>query len=186
MERQNVRTIRLRIGLVLGVEGGLLARMLTPFEFGAGGPFGDGRQFMSWITRDDLVRLIVHAVAHRELFGAVNATAPGAVTNGEFSKTLGRVLRRPVVMRIPAEPLRLALGRFAEELLLGGQNVKPDKAQATGFVFDNPTLESALRRLTGMQMFKTEKTGILSSRIAASDAKSGQPKNSSAIIVQIN
>ncbi len=151
MERQNIRTIRLRIGLVLGVEGGLLARMLTPFEFGLGGPFGDGRQIMSWIARDDLVRLIVHVMKTPALAGAVNATAPGAVSNETFSRALAAALGRPALFRIPAFPISLLLGRFADELLLGGQNVKPDKAQATGFEFEEPDLAAALRRMVGAQ-----------------------------------
>ncbi len=149
MEIQGVRTVRLRIGLVLGVEGGLLARMLTPFEFGLGGPFGNGKQMMSWITRDDLVRLIVHIMKTPALYGAVNAAAPGAVTNRIFTKNLAAALHRPAIFSVPAAPLRLLLGRFADELLLGGQNVKPDKAQAAGFEFAEPTLERALRRLVG-------------------------------------
>ena len=149
MERQNVRTIRLRIGLVLDPAGGLLARMLTPFEFGLGGPFGNGKQMMSWITRDDLVRLIAHIIAEPRLAGAVNATAPGAVTNEIFTQALSGALNRPAIFRIPAKPLSAALGQFADELFLGGQNVKPDKAQAAGFVFDDPMLDPALRRMLG-------------------------------------
>ncbi len=149
MEIHGVRTVRLRIGLVLDPDGGLLARMLTPFEFGLGGPFGDGRQMMSWITRDDLVRLIAHIIATPGLAGAVNAVAPGAVTNETFTHELARALDRPAVFRVPAAPLRFALGQFADELLLGGQNVKPDKAQAAGFVFADPTLAPALGRMLG-------------------------------------
>ncbi len=149
MERQNIRTIRLRIGLVLDPAGGLLARMLTPFEFGLGGPFGSGKQMMSWITRDDLVWLIAHIIADPRLAGAVNATAPGAVTNELFTKALSVALGRPAIFRIPAKPLSAALGQFADELLLGGQNVKPDKAQAAGFVFAEPILDPALRRMLG-------------------------------------
>ena len=97
-----MRVVRLRIGLVLGTEGGMLARLLTPFEFGLGGPIGSGQQWMSWIARDDLVRLIVHIIATPKLTGAVNATAPAPVTNAEFSAALGRALHRPAVMRLPA------------------------------------------------------------------------------------
>lgn len=149
MEIQGVRTVRLRIGLVLDPAGGLLGRMLTPFEFGLGGPFGEGRQIMSWITRDDLVGLTAHIIATPILAGAVNAAAPGAVSNENFTKTLAVALGRPALFRIPAAPLRLALGQFADELFLGGQNVKPDKAQAAGFVFADPALEPALRRMLG-------------------------------------
>ena len=144
-----VRVIRLRIGLVLGASGGLLSKMLTPFEFGLGGAFGDGRQFMSWITRDDLIRLIVYALRNETLTGPVNATAPGAVTNREFTKTLARLLNRPSVASIPAWVLSGALGDFGRELLLGGQNVAPQKALAAGFEFADPVLEPALRTIVG-------------------------------------
>jgi hypothetical protein len=144
-----VRVVRLRIGLVLDPAGGLLARMLLPFEFGLGAPFGHGRQMMSWITRDDLVRLIVYAVRNPTLSGAVNATAPQAVSNNVFSKALAAALGRPMLFRIPAAPLRLALGQFAEELLLGGQNVKPAKALAAGFVFADSDLGTALGAMVG-------------------------------------
>lgn len=144
-----VRVVRLRIGLVLDPAGGLLARMLLPFEFGMGAPFGDGRQMMSWISRDDLVRLIVYAVRNPALTGAVNAAAPNAVSNKVFSKALAKALRRPMLFRIPAAPLRLVLGAFAEELLLGGQNVKPAKALAAGFVFADADLDTALGAMLG-------------------------------------
>ena len=146
-----VRLVLLRTGLVLGRDGGMLARMLTPFEFGLGGPFGTGRQMMSWIHRDDLVRLIVRAIADHGFSGPVNATAPAPVDNRSFARALGRALRRPAVMAVPALPLRLALGRFAEELLLGGQNVVPARALAAGFAFTYPTLEDALTEIVGDQ-----------------------------------
>ena len=88
-QRLGVRVVRLRIGLVLGIEGGMLGRLLIPFEFGLGGPIGSGRQWMSWIERDDLVRLIAHIIATPSLTGPVNATAPAPVTNAEFARALG-------------------------------------------------------------------------------------------------
>jgi len=148
-ERYGLRVVRLRIGLVLGAEGGFLARLLTPFEFGLGGPIGDGRQQMSWIHRDDLVRLIVHAIATPTLSGAVNATAPKPVANQEFAEGLGRALGRPALIPLPAAPLRLTLGAFAEELLLGGQRVLPRAALASGFTFRYPRLEEALAEIVG-------------------------------------
>jgi uncharacterized protein len=144
-----VRVVRLRIGLVLDPAGGLLARMLLPFEFGLGAPFGHGRQMMSWITRDDLVRLIVYAVRNPTLSGAVNATAPQAVSNNVFSKALAGALGRPMLLRIPAPLLRVILAEFADELLLGGQNVKPAKALAAGFVFADADLGAALGAMVG-------------------------------------
>ena len=91
----------LRIGLVIGTDGGFITRMLTPFEFGLGGPLGSGRQWMSWIERDDLIRLIAHVIAKPELAGPINATAPIPVTNTKFTEELGRRLHRPAVFRIP-------------------------------------------------------------------------------------
>ncbi len=145
----DVRLVLLRTGLVLGRDGGMLARMLASFEFGLGGPFGTGWQTMSWIHRDDLVRLIVRAIADRGLEGPVNATAPAPVSNRSFAHALGRALRRPALIPVPAAPLRLALGRFAEELLLGGQKVLPARALAAGFRFDYPELDAALAEITG-------------------------------------
>jgi uncharacterized protein (TIGR01777 family) len=144
-----VRVVCLRTGLVLAAEGGLLSRLLTPFEFGLGGRFGDGRHWMSWIHRDDLVRLIVHAIASPGLVGPVNGTAPGAVTNEAFVTALGRVLGRPAIVLVPGWPLRLVLGAFAEELLLGGQRVVPLAALGSGFRFVYPDIDGALAEITG-------------------------------------
>jgi uncharacterized protein (TIGR01777 family) len=138
-----VRVVCLRIGLVVGIEGGFLTRMLTPFEFGLGGPMGSGKQWMSWIERDDLVRLIAHALAKRDLSGPINATAPIPVTNMKFTEELGRRLRRPALFRIPAGLLHHVAGDLADELLLGGQRVIPNKALSSGFVFRHETLRSA-------------------------------------------
>jgi uncharacterized protein (TIGR01777 family) len=137
------RVVRLRIGLVLGVEGGLLARLLTPFEFGLGGPIGNGRQWMSWIERDDLVRLVAHIIATPSLTGAINATAPRPVRNAAFARELGRSLRRPAFLRMPASLLHLLLGDFADEMLIGGQRVLPDKVQSSGFRFRHEELREA-------------------------------------------
>lgn len=140
-EEFGVRVIYLRIGLVLGT--GFITRMLTPFEFGLGGPLGTGRQWMSWIERDDLIRLIAYVVATPDLAGPINATAPIPVTNAKFTDELARRLHRPAVFRIPGGLLRRIGGGFAEELLLGGQRVLPNKALSRGFVFRHETLRSA-------------------------------------------
>lgn len=144
-----VRVVCLRIGLVLGIDGGMLSRLLTPFEFGLGGPIGPGRQWMSWIARDDLIRLIAHAIAEPSLSGAVNATAPAPVRNREFAHALGAALRRPALLPVPGWPLRAIGGDFARELLLGGQRVLPDRVLATGFRFRYPDLRSALAAILG-------------------------------------
>src|SRR5436190_2619075 len=138
-----VRVVNLRIGLVLGTEGGFVTRLLTPFEFGLGGPIGSGKQWMSWIERDDLVRLIAYVIAKGDIEGPVNGTAPIPVTNTRFTEELGRRLRRPALFRIPAALLRKVGGDFAEELLLGGQRVLPNKALSSGFVFRHETVRSA-------------------------------------------
>jgi uncharacterized protein len=148
-ERFGVRVVRLRIGLVLGTEGGMLAKLLNPFEFGLGGRIGSGQQWWSWIERDDLVRLIAHAIATPSLTGPVNATAPEPVRNAAFARELGRVLHRPALLALPAAPLRLAAGDLAEELLLGGQRVIPEKALKSGFVFRYPSLAAAFAAILG-------------------------------------
>ncbi len=148
-EDLGVRVVRLRIGIVLAIDGGALSRMLTPFEFGLGGPFGAGRHWMSWIHLDDLVRLIAHAIATPGLAGPVNGTAPEPVRNAAFAAALGRALGRPAVLPAPAAPLRWILGAFADELLLKGQRVVPAAATASGFWFDHPTLDEALAQIAG-------------------------------------
>lgn len=144
-EALGVRTVRLRIGLVLAAGGGLLGRMILPFKLGLGGPFGRGRHWMSWIHRDDLVRLICHCIASPALSGAVNGTAPVPVTNRDFTRALGRALNRPAILPVLALPLQWALGDFAKELLLSGQRVLPRAAQASGFAFRYPQLSDALK-----------------------------------------
>lgn len=144
-----VRVVHLRIGLVLGTQGGMLAQMLTPFEFGLGGPLGAGRQWMSWIERDDLIRLIAHAIAKHDISGPLNATAPTPVTNTDFTKALGTALQRPAVLRAPAFALEAIAGDLARELLLGGQRVLPAAALDSGFRFHHTTIDTALNEILG-------------------------------------
>lgn len=141
------RVALVRTGIVLDARQGALAKMLAPFRLFAGGPFGSGRQYMSWIHRDDWVALVTWLVETPGLAGPFNATAPAPVTNREFAKTLGRVLRRPAFVRAPGFALKLALGEMAGPLLLGSQRVVPARAQQAGFVFRFPDLEPALRDL---------------------------------------
>ncbi len=148
-EALGVRVVTLRIGLVLGADGGMLSRLLTPFEFGLGGPMGSGRQWMSWITLDDCVRLILHAVADARLAGPLNAVAPEPVANRDLSRALGRALNRPALLAAPAAPLRLVFGDFAEEPLLGGQRITPARALATGFRFRHSRIDPALAEIVG-------------------------------------
>lgn len=140
-----IRTVCLRIGLVLGPGGGALGRMRLPFAAGLGARLGDGRQFQSWISLDDLVGAIHHALFTPALDGPVNAVTPEPVSNTEFTRTLGRVLRRPTPFAVPAWVVRLALGAMGEELFLASARVLPAKLERTGFPFLHPGLEEALR-----------------------------------------
>src|SRR5579875_2356372 len=143
-----VRVVRLRIGVVLAPDGGALARLLLPFRAGLGGPLGSGRQWMSWVHRDDVVGLVLAALGSDAWHGAINATAPAPVTNRDFARTLGRVLGRPAVLPVPAIALRLALGEMAS-MLLTGQRVLPKVAEARGYAFRHPALAAALASCVG-------------------------------------
>ncbi|MCW5893898.1 MAG: TIGR01777 family oxidoreductase [bacterium] len=142
-ESLGVRVVRVRLGVVLAAGGGALGAMLPPFRFGLGGPLGGGRQWTSWIHRDDVVALVLAALGDATWCGAVNATAPHPVTNATFARALGRVLRRPAVLPVPAFVLRLLVGEMAT-MLLTGQRVLPAVATAHGFVFRFPDLDAAL------------------------------------------
>lgn len=147
-EGLDVRTCRVRTGIVLGADGGALAKMLPPFRLGAGGPMGDGRQWMSWIHRDDLIGMIQWLLERDQAGGAYNGTAPTPVTNRDFAQSLGRALRRPAVLPTPAFVLKAAFGDMAQ-LLLTGQRVLPAHALAEGFTFRFPALDTALDDLVG-------------------------------------
>jgi uncharacterized protein (TIGR01777 family) len=144
-----IRVVNLRFGVILSADGGALPSLLTPFRLGIGGKLGFGRQFMPWITVDDAVGAIMHALTMDTLGGPVNAVAPQAVTNHEFTKTLGRVLGRPTLLPMPAFAARLAFGQMADELLLASLRVEPEKLLASGYRFRFPELEGALRHLLG-------------------------------------
>jgi uncharacterized protein (TIGR01777 family) len=143
------RVVNLRFGIVLSREGGALAQMLTPFRLGVGGPLGSGRQYMSWIALDDVVGVVQHALRSTDLSGPVNTSAPEPVTNKDFARTLGRVLRRPALLPVPPLVLRLMFGEFADEGLLWGQRAVPAKLAASGHSFRFPELEGALRHVLG-------------------------------------
>jgi uncharacterized protein len=141
-----IRVARIRGGIVLGREGGVLSRLLLPFRLGLGGRIASGRQYMSWISIDDEVRAILHALTHDHVAGPVNLTGPAPVTNDEFTKTLGRVVHRPTVIPTPLFPLRARYGcELVQHLLVEGQRVLPKRLEATGYAFEHPTLEDALR-----------------------------------------
>jgi uncharacterized protein (TIGR01777 family) len=140
-----VRVVTVRIGVVLG-HGGALAKMLPPFELGIGGPFGSGAMFMSWIHVQDLVELILFAIRTPSVSGPVNAVAPGACTNKQFSKALGHALHRPAFLPLPRLAVRLAFGEVSQ-VMLASQHVKPERALAAGFEFKFPSIDGALRDL---------------------------------------
>jgi uncharacterized protein len=143
-EALGLRVVRLRLGIVLGPDGGALARMLPPFRAFIGGPIGSGSQWMSWIHRDDVTGIVVDALADDRYRGAVNATAPQPVTNRDFATALGRTLARPSAIRTPAFALRLALGEMAD-MLVTGQRVLPRVADRLGYHWRYPELGAALR-----------------------------------------
>ncbi len=142
-----IRVAHMRIGVVLGREGGALAKMLTPFKLGVGGVLGDGKQYMSWISLTDVSRAIVHAIKTESLSGPVNTVAPEAVTNRTFTKTLGSVLKRPTIFPMPAFAAKLAFGEMAEALLLSSTRATPNRLESSGFDFEHATLETALRSI---------------------------------------
>ena len=142
-----IRVVQLRVGLVLTPEGGVLGKMLPLFKLGLGGVLGSGQQYMSWITRNDLVRAFRFVLSNESLNGAVNGVAPGAVTNREFTKTLGAAIHRPTVLPAPAFGLRLAMGEMADQMILAGANVQPTRLLEAGFCFDHADLAGALQNL---------------------------------------
>jgi hypothetical protein len=147
--RNGIRVVNLRIGFVLSKAGGGLATMLLPFKLGIGGRVGSGRQYMSWIAIDDVVGAISHAILSDEVDGPVNAVAPNPVTNREFTKTLGRVLWRPTIFPLPVSAAHRMFGEMADNLLLASTRVEPARLLATGYEFQFPQLEDALRHVLG-------------------------------------
>lgn len=145
--RRGIRVVHLRFGVVLSPRGGALAMMLPPFRMGLGGRLGSGRQFMSWAAIGDVVGAIEHLLSKENIRGPVNVVAPHPVTNAEFTKTLGKVLGRPVLFPIPAWAARLAFGELADEALLASARVEPARLLNSGYSFQYPDLEGALRHL---------------------------------------
>jgi uncharacterized protein (TIGR01777 family) len=140
-----IRVVLLRFGLVLSGRGGALPRMLPAFRMGLGGPIGNGRQYMSWITLTDAVRAIQFALDHEKLSGPVNVVAPQAVTNREFVRTLSNVLSRPAFLPVPAFIVKGLLGEMGQEVLLNSARVTPAKLTEAGFQYEHPVIENALQ-----------------------------------------
>ncbi len=139
-----IRVVHLRFGVVLSPDGGALAQMLPVFRAGLGGRLGSGRQWISWVALPDAIRAIEFALETVGLARAVNVVAPNPVTNLEFTRSLGRALHRPTLLRVPAFALRLALGEMAEATILQSERVLPARLSALGFEFEYPELDAAL------------------------------------------
>lgn len=143
--RAGVRTVHVRVGIVLSAAGGALGKMLTPFKLGAGGPIGSGKQGFSWISLDDLIGALAFCVRNPDVAGAINAVAPGALPQRGFASVLGRVLGRPSFAPLPAPIVRLLFGDMGQRLLLEGVYVRPTALLSHGFRFEHASLEQALR-----------------------------------------
>ena len=143
-EALGMRVARLRFGVILAKRGGALPQMMLPFRLGAGGRIGSGRQWMSWLTLDDAVAIIRFALENEAARGVLNAVAPQAVRNAEFTRALAKALHRPAIFPAPAFALRLALGEMADALLLSSQRAVPQKLQQMGYRFVHPELAGAL------------------------------------------
>jgi hypothetical protein len=142
-----IRLVNMRLGIVLTPDGGALSRMLPLFRLGLGGRMGSGRQYWSWIAIDDVLSAIYHSLVSDYLRGPVNFTAPGPVTNSEFTKALGDALARPAIFRVPAFALRVLLGEMADEMMLSSTRAVPSRLLGSGFKFRYPDIKSALKHL---------------------------------------
>lgn len=151
--RDALRVVHARIGVVLAREGGALPKMLPPFKLGIGGVLGSGRHFIPWLHIGDIVGMLKHAATSDTARGPINLVAPDIVTNRTFTKTLGRVIKRPTIFPVPAFVLRLMFGEMAT-VILASQRVIPKAAQDQGYTYRFPTLEGALRDLTGKPVSK--------------------------------
>jgi hypothetical protein len=147
LDETEVRVVKLRFGIVLSQKGGALAKMLPLFRKGLGGRLGNGKQYMSWITIDDVARIILHCIANETITGAVNVTAPTPVTNREFTEVLASVLNRPAFFHTPAFMLRALFGEMANELLLSSTRVIPAKLIDSGYTFKHETVREGLSDL---------------------------------------
>ena len=145
--QKGIRVVNLRFGIVMSPRGGALQMMLPPFRMGVGGALGSGEQIMSWIALNDAVGAIHHVLITESLKGPVNLVAPNPVTNRVFTKTLGTVLKRPTFLPIPKFAVGLLFGEMGQDLLLGSARVEPKRLKSTGYRFQYPDLDGALREL---------------------------------------
>lgn len=148
-EQAGIRTVLLRLAMVVSARGGALEKMLLPFKLGLGGRIGRGRQYWSWVSLDDVVGVILLALQNDSVRGPWNVSAPQTPTNAEFTRALARALRRPSVLPVPAFILKVLLGEMAESLMLGSLRVEPRRLLELGYRFRHPELELALREMVG-------------------------------------
>ncbi len=146
-EEMGIRVVNMRFGIVLSQKGGALGKMLPVFRLGLGGRLGSGKQMMSWIALDEVPLAMEHVINTPGLSGPVNFVAPKAVSNAEFTRVLGKVLRRPTVLPVPALAINILFGRMGKELLLSGANVLPKRLNESGYTFRYPDLETALAKM---------------------------------------
>jgi uncharacterized protein (TIGR01777 family) len=139
-----IRTVQLRIGVMLSMTGGALKQMVTPFRFGLGGIIGNGKQYWSWVAIEDVVGAVQHALTHEGLSGPVNVVSPNPGTNIDFTRAIAQVVRRPALFPLPPFAVRLFFGQMGEELLLASARVLPTKLEASGYKFRYPELKPAL------------------------------------------
>ena len=157
------RTVNVRIGIVLGDGGGALSKMLPIFKLGAGGPVGSGKQVMSWIHLNDLVKILIQSLSDERISGPVNAVSPNPVSNSQFSKTLGYILGKPAFMPAPAFALKLAMGELSS-IVLDSQRVYPEKLKSIGFNFDFPDLAAALSDVCHVRQHYKNKKKVICDR----------------------
>ncbi|MEN8136139.1 MAG: TIGR01777 family oxidoreductase [Thermodesulfobacteriota bacterium] len=145
--QSGIRVANIRSGIVLSLKGGALKKMLPPFKMGLGGIIGTGKQYISWVTINDVVGIINHIIKNEALKGPINLVSPNPVTNHDFTKTLGKLLNRPTCFPLPAAMAKILLGEMAQELLLASTKVIPGKLQESGYIFKYATLQDAFKAI---------------------------------------
>ncbi len=148
-ETSGVRVVKARLGVVLSKNGGALQKMLPIFQLGGGGIIGSGKQYMSWVTLDDVVNALIFAIKNKSVTGAMNIVAPNSVRNSEFTDALGQALHRPAVLPLPAFAAKIIMGEMADELLLSSARVEPLALEGNKFGFEYPNLAGALLHTLG-------------------------------------
>lgn len=143
-QRAGIRTAQLRFGVILSKRGGALQKMLLPFRLGLGGRVGSGKQYMSFVSLADVLAAIRFVLSREDLAGPINVVAPNPVDNAEFTRALGRVLKRPTIFPLPALAVRFLFGEMGDRLMLAGQRVEPKRLTDAGFEFAHPTIDTAL------------------------------------------